>query len=127
MKLKLGRAAGLTYSGRQQRGKQRGCTPQRRELRLSVCRAQAEAVETDTDEAEPAKLQPVEKIVSVKIFFEDDGKPSVRYLAKWKVRGCADAHRAVAKYFTGSARLATLLASCVCEQGWQWIEVMEWY
>ena len=97
MKLKFGRAVGLTCSGRQPRGKQRNCIPKRRNLHLAVCRAQVETVEADTDEAEPAKLQPVEKIVSVKIFFEDDGKPSVRYLAKWKVRGCADAHRAVAK------------------------------
>jgi hypothetical protein len=34
-------------------------------------------------------LQPVEKVLSAKIVFDDDdGTPSVQYLARWKVRRC---------------------------------------
>ena len=39
----------------------------------------------ESDEAERTQLQPVDKIVSVKLFFDDDGKPSAHYLARWKV------------------------------------------
>ena len=39
----------------------------------------------ESDAAERTQLQPVDKIVSVKLFFDDDGKPSAHYLARWKV------------------------------------------
>jgi hypothetical protein len=37
-------------------------------------------------DAESAKLRPVERVISAKLSFDDEGEPCVLYLAKWKVR-----------------------------------------
>ena len=36
-------------------------------------------------DADAAKLRPVERVLSAKIAFDDEGEPSVLYLAKWQV------------------------------------------
>lgn len=43
----------------------------------------------EDEEATNVELQPVEKVASCKLVFGDDGKPSVHYLARWKVRPCS--------------------------------------
>lgn len=50
-------------------------------------RAAAEVVQ-DAEvaiDADAAKLLPVERVISAKIEFDDEGEPTVMYLAKWKV------------------------------------------
>ena len=57
-------------------------------MRTPAAAVQDADVSVDVD---TAKLRPVEKVVSARVTFDDQGEPTVQYLAKWKVR--QDKHR----------------------------------
>lgn len=64
-----------------------GCVhsaPARRVVSVRAAAAVVQDAEVAVD-AESAKLRPVEKVLSVKVSFDDEGEPSVLYLTKWKV------------------------------------------
>lgn len=53
-------------------------------MRAAAAVAQ-EPAEVAAIDADSAKLRPVERVVSAKLAFDDDGEPIVHYLTKWKV------------------------------------------
>jgi hypothetical protein len=57
--------------------------------RPRAVRARAAAAVREGDVAladeDAAKLRPVDKVVSARVIFDDEGEPDVQYLAKWQV------------------------------------------
>lgn len=75
----------MSYRGNAVRGIGRPCrlisyraSAPRRTTRV-ICRAEID------EQDEPKQLEAVETVISAKLVFDDNGKPDVRYLAKWKV------------------------------------------
>lgn len=57
------------------------CARSRLSVRTPAAAVQDADVSVDVD---TAKLRPVEKVVSARVTFDDQGEPTVQYLAKWK-------------------------------------------
>lgn len=60
----------------------------------AAVRCRASSSEDEEPQEAAVELQAVDKIVSAQLMFQDDGKPAVRYLTRWKARACLPAHPA---------------------------------